>query len=284
MDLEIYRFTVGHARCYALKDAEDAGDTARAFRGADPAELAAAAERHGFDSERITLSFNCLLIELGGARILIDSGLGGKLFEHLGQLEIPLESIDALVLSHAHMDHYGGHLDAAGAKRFPAARYLMWGDEWRFYSSPAQLARDRKRLGQRFEMVERHFLPLGNHLELLDSTNPEIAPGITALPAPGHSRHHLAVELRSGREVLLFVGDAAIHPLAFERPEWGFVSDADPAAAIRSRRALADRALAHDALVMGYHFPFPGLGKLWHRRDGLVWGPRRVDAARPADG
>lgn len=284
MAFDTYRFTVGHAQCYALKDGESAGETSNAFRGADPAELALAAERHGFGPDRITLSFNCLLIELGGVRVLIDSGLGGKLFDHLETLQMPPASIDVLVLSHAHMDHYAGHLDEDGGKRFPNARYLMWADEWRHHSSAEQLARDRRRLGERFTTVEQRFLPLGPHLELLDTTNPEIVPGIVALLAPGHTAHHVAVELISGREALLFVGDAAVHPLAFERPEWGFIADGDARQATATRRILADRALASDALVIGYHFPFPGLGKLWHQRSGLVWGPRRIEAHPVGEG
>lgn len=278
MAFDLYPFTVGHARCTALKDAESEGDTANAFHHDDPEEFARAAARHGIDPERITLSYTCLLIELGGARVLIDGGAGGALFELLERLEIAPDTIDALVLSHAHMDHYAGHLDAEGAKRFPGARYLMWGDEWRHYTSDEQLARDRKRLGDNFATLEQHFLPLGEHLELLDTTNPEIVPGITAVPAPGHTHHHMAVELVSGREALLYLGDAAIHPLALERPEWGFIADVDAERAAATRKTLADRALARDALVMGYHFPFPGLGKLWHQRDALVWGPRRIEA------
>jgi glyoxylase-like metal-dependent hydrolase (beta-lactamase superfamily II) len=210
MAFDVYPFTVGHARCHALKDSESEGSTADAFRHDDPEAFARAAQRHGIDLERITLAYTCLLIDLGGARVLIDSGAGGALFDHLAGLEIDPASIDALVLSHAHMDHYGGHLDADGGKRFPNARYLMWGGEWERYSSEEHLARERKRLGERFAAIERYFLPLNAHLELLDSTNPEIIPGITAVPAPGHSHHHMAIELVSGRETLLFVAATGV--------------------------------------------------------------------------
>src|SRR5271169_5621089 len=42
--------------------------------------------------------------------------------------------------------------------------------------------------------------------------------------------------------------------------EWTPIFDYDPARAIKSRKAILDRVATDRVMVMGYHFPFPGIG------------------------
>lgn len=44
--------------------------------------------------------------------ILFDTGQGGALSSNLRQMQLPLESVDTIVLSHGHFDHTGGLADA----------------------------------------------------------------------------------------------------------------------------------------------------------------------------
>ncbi len=49
------------------------------------------------------------LVEYQGKRILFDTGNNGKIFEHnVGELQIDLKRLDAVVISHRHSDHTGG--------------------------------------------------------------------------------------------------------------------------------------------------------------------------------
>lgn len=50
----------------------------------------------------------CWLIEAGDRRILFDLGQGLALARNAATLEIDLEGVDAVVLSHGHYDHLGG--------------------------------------------------------------------------------------------------------------------------------------------------------------------------------
>jgi glyoxylase-like metal-dependent hydrolase (beta-lactamase superfamily II) len=65
-----------------------------------------------------------------------------------------------------------------------------------------------------------------------------IAPGITALLAPGHTPGHLCVVLSSGQERALLLGDAITCPLQLVEPAWHSMGDVDPALAAHTRERL----------------------------------------------
>jgi glyoxylase-like metal-dependent hydrolase (beta-lactamase superfamily II) len=98
----------------------------------------------------------------------------------------------------------------------------------------------------------------------------EIVPGITALPAPGHTPGQIALWVDSGGEQLLYLSDAVLHPIFLEHPDWYSVYDRDRPVALATMRRLVERAVDTGALVHGFHFdPAPGLGRI--RTDGNVW-------------
>ena len=69
---------------------------------------------------------NALLIESGGARILLDCGFGlGEVASRLARVGLDASSLDAIVVTHEHGDHGGGV--AKLAARFDIAVYLTRG-------------------------------------------------------------------------------------------------------------------------------------------------------------
>lgn len=50
----------------------------------------------------------CIYIEYGGKKILLDAGASDLFISNARKLQVPLEDVDAAVLSHAHHDHAGG--------------------------------------------------------------------------------------------------------------------------------------------------------------------------------
>jgi glyoxylase-like metal-dependent hydrolase (beta-lactamase superfamily II) len=94
--------------------------------------------------------------------------------------------------------------------------------------------------------------------------------------APGHTMHHIAVEIESNDEVVLVIADASIHPLNLEHPTWQWSRAASKEAGIQTSRYLARLAVEHHALVLGYHFPFPGIGHVLQKEDGFEWVPLAI--------
>jgi glyoxylase-like metal-dependent hydrolase (beta-lactamase superfamily II) len=90
----------------------------------------------------------------------------------------------------------------------------------------------------------------------------DVAPGVRTIRAPGHTPGHVGVEVRSEGETLLHLVDLALFPVHIEHPGWHAAFDLDPDALVASRERLFGRASETNALVMGYHFPTPGFGRI----------------------
>lgn len=211
-----------------------------------------------------------MLVETGDRRVLIDTGLGdvalpgsepnsGKLAPTLALLGIDPASIDTVVISHIHPDHIGGIVTDSGQAAFPNATHYVpqadldfWlplptdtpDDFANFFASVAQ---------QKLPIIERQIEPM--------SGETEIAPGVTALPAPGHTPGHYVVRISSEGEHLLNLADTALHHIiGMQQPGWYLGLEVDPVTAESTRRDLLQQASDERFKVFGYHFPFPGVG------------------------
>jgi hypothetical protein len=58
-----------------------------------------------------------------------------------------------------------------------------------------------------------------------------------------------------------------------ERPEWHAAVDFDPQQVEATRRRILTRAATEKALVLAFHFPFPGLGRVVQKGDEWQWQP-----------
>jgi glyoxylase-like metal-dependent hydrolase (beta-lactamase superfamily II) len=91
----------------------------------------------------------------------------------------------------------------------------------------------------------------------------ELAPGITSIPAYGHTPGHTAFAIASGGQSMLLLSDTTNNPWLFVRnPDWQAGFDMDGPMAVENRKRLLDRAAVDRMLVQGYHFPFPASGHI----------------------
>jgi len=250
---------VGDFRCYPISDGDHLYPRA-ALCGDDP-------ERSMGLPEKVLVPYTPLLVDTGSHRILIDTGAGplapstGHLEESLSRAGFQASDVDVVVVSHAHPDHIGGLAREDGTMRFPNARVLMSRREYDFWHSSDL----RGRLGSgsvygspELETlmgvwIDRYFAPVRDRLEWL-AGEAEIAPGIEAIDAPGHTPGHLGIAISSGTESLLFAGDVLIMPAQVVHPDWTSMFDLDAQQLISTRRRLLDRAATDRSIVFHYHF------------------------------
>ena len=276
MDDGCMPFQLGRVRCIALSDGSISYPLGHMFAGIPKGQVEEALRSHNLPVDFVTTPCTCLLIETGEHRVLVDLGAdrlmpnAGQLLRSLAAAGIAPTQIDTVVITHAHPAHVGGALDLEGGLIYTAARYFIGADEWAFWTSAAAY----RKASERHVAIARASLePLRDHLTLL-SEDSEVAPGVRVIAAPGHTPGHRVVSISSGRERLLYIGDAVMHVLHLEHPDWPSIYDTDPEQAQEIRRRFLSEAADEGALVMGHHLSLcPSLGYVARIGAGWRWEP-----------
>ncbi|MCL4254674.1 MAG: hypothetical protein KJ043_12975, partial [Anaerolineae bacterium] len=73
-----------------------------------------------------------------------------------------------------------------------------------------------------------------------------------------------------------YTSDAFIHPIHAENPHWKLGVDFDQEQAYTSKKSIVKSITEGDMLMLGYHFPFPGLGKIEKTAEGYYRFKRHV--------
>lgn len=219
----------------------------------------------------VTPPCNITLVRTPGETILIDVGAGphymsgaGKLGDNLEAAGIDRKSITKVVLTHAHPDHLWGLLDDFDdTLMFPNASYVMSTTEFEFWMAEdvaARLPVDRRNFAPG---AQRNLTSISDRLHLI-APGGDIASGIRAIDTAGHTAGHISVEIASGNEIALVLADALMHPIiSFAHPEWSPAADHhDPDRAIATRKRLLGRLASDNSLAIGFHLPFPGIGRV----------------------
>ena len=231
--------------------------------------------------DTVIFSVNAFLIRAGGRTALLETGSGNYLGPTLGHLignmkaaGVTPADIDTVLLTHMHPDHSAGLTDTTtGARNFPNAELVVHENEPRHWYDDGKMAAASdlyKHL--HFQMTREQTQPYLDRMRTF--VKGEVFPGVTAIPAHGHTPGHTAFLIESRNERLLVWGDTIHIPeVQFARPEIAMVPDTDPDAAVASRRRILDMAVSERLLVTGMHMHFPGFGHVARERDAFRFHP-----------
>ena len=262
-----FSFAIGEAQITVISDGFFETPASGLGINADPEEVQTFLAAHYLPTDTSLSHTNHLVIDIGDARVLVDVGSGNRFMPTAGRLMANLESagidpysITHVVITHAHPDHIWGIRDDFDEAILPDAQYFIGAAEHAFWlqdglaaSSPAEM--------QQFVVGAVNSLNVDGAEWTLVADGDEICPGVTVMETPGHTPGHISVHVESGGQQLVALGDSMNHAYTnFAHPDWfnGFDMDGDQTVA--TRQTMLDRAAEDGLTVVGYHFPFPGVG------------------------
>ena len=227
------------------------------------------------EQNRIRMNMNCVFIDTGYERVLIETGIGDKWSEkHVRMYGIDRkrsldESLQAIagvnaneitivINTHLHFDHAGGNTkhDASGTpiSSFPNARYFISRAEYEHAESPS----DRDRASY---LVE-NWRPLkeSGQVELKDADY-EVVPGLRMETHAGHNRSMQCWRLDRGGQTLF--GFADLVPTRAHVPfAWIMGYDLYPVETLEAKKRLLPQAARDGWACLFYHDPQQPLGRI----------------------
>jgi len=220
------------------------------------------------DQNRIRMNMNCVFVDTGKDKVLIETGIGEKWSPKLSSMYgidrkkslgetlvdkacVQPEEITIVVNTHLHFDHAGGNTrlnesnDAVPA--FPNARYFVSKSELDHAEHPSE--RDRA------SYIPANWKPLmkSGQLEAKDSDY-EVVPGLRMETWPGHNRSMQCWRLHSASETVF--GFADLIPMrAHVKLPWIMGYDLYPVKTLESKKKLLPQAIRERWLCLFYHEP-----------------------------
>ena len=235
----------------------------------NPAAQMLADQHIDFAAGKVLLVIQSHLVRFAGRTILIDACVGEhksrplrpdwnlrtgtQYLANLAAAGCTPEDIDIVMCTHLHADHLGWNTRLKSGRwvpTFPNARYVM----------------TQREIDQRAQDAAQS--PQANHGSYQDSVLPvldaglvkvakagdEIADGAKIIDLAGHSPGQIGLDLAAdARSRLIFCGDAIHSPVQVFHPEWFSNFCFDGEQAVRTRRALLERAVSEGLRLMPAH-------------------------------
>lgn len=224
------------------------------------------------ERNRIPMGLNCMLVTTPQGRILLDAGIGNKLDakkqdifaiepptieESLKALGLGVEDIDHVVFSHADFDHIGGATkrteDGRIVPAFPKATYHVRKEEWDDLTHP-NIRSKSTYFAENWQAIAEN-----DQVKLIERDG-EILPGIATYHTGGHTRGHVVIQITSGDEGAVYMGDLmpTHHHL---NPLWVMAYDNFPMTSIEQRGSWTRTIAERDWWLMFYHDVELGAGR-----------------------
>lgn len=269
-----YRYKIGDAQVNVISDGANTFPLPDHFvHNASKEQVNAALEKAFLPKDKMTITFAPLVINTGGKLVVIDTGNGPGAFAqskgNVGQFATNMKAagfdpgmVDMVVISHFHGDHVNGLLTADNNLAFPNAEVLVPAKEWAYWMDDGEMSRASNERMQGLFKNNRRVFETGLKKKVTPyEWGKDVAPGLLAVEAVGHTPGHTAYVLSSGSDKVFIQSDVTNLPALFvANPGWHLMFDQDFAQAEATRRKVYDMLVADRMRVQGFHYPFPANG------------------------
>lgn len=212
------------------------------------------------DKNQIALPTYPILIQNDEKLILIDTGMGNNklsdkqkrnfgvdydsnIASDLAELNLTLEDIDVVIMTHMHFDHACGLTTKDGDAVFKNATHYIQQDEWHEFQSP--------NIRSKSTYWDKNNGSFREKLILFDKEM-EVYPGVKVFHTGGHSFGHSIVTIESEGEKAVHMGDI-LPTNAHTNPLWVTAYDDYPMQSIREKERLTPYFIQNDFWFLFYH-------------------------------
>lgn len=275
-----YRMELGDFQVFAISDGTIPLNLKGLLHETRSGEVRELLHRNYLDTI-VETSITAYLIVANDQLILIDAGCGNLMGATLGKLKKNLmaagflpENINAILLTHLHVDHIGGLIEG-DKMAFPNATVYISKPEVAFWLTSANKGKANKRAQPFFDPAQTAIMPYQKAGRVKTYEPGTILfPGISSLASAGHTPGHSCYVIESKGQKLAFWGDI-IHAGAvqFSDPAITIDFDVDLTAAAAARRTIFDDAVKKGYWIAATHLSFPGLGHLSIEGKHYQWLP-----------
>lgn len=276
----VQTLTVGNTKITYLMDGGSLTDASIVYPTSDKKTW------KGYDDlldqeKKLVITHGGFLIEIGDQKILMDLGygegmhleipdlglfLGGEYMNSLKKTGISPEEITDVFYTHLHCDHVGWtsrKTDNGYVLNFPNARHWCSKKDWDYWPE------DTTGLGPDEESVVGVLKDVIRFVE----DGQEIAPGLRAYNAFGHTPGLMLLKLEEAGTTVWFAADIFHCAVQFRNPEWYAMFDVDHVAAAATREKYLPLFAEENTIIAEGHFADSAFGKVVKENGNYVWKP-----------
>ncbi|MGE1175383.1 MBL fold metallo-hydrolase [Pseudomonas sp. BW7P1] len=277
-----FRLALGDYEVTALFDGYN-DLSPRLLQGMSQSQIRALLARRSIETPGVQTAFNAFLVNTGKQLVLVDTGAGQCIGATAGQLSANMqaagykpEQVDAILLTHLHLDHVCGLVDGQQQPIFTNATVYAAKAEADYWLDPQALAKAPAGAREFFKIAQDSTAPYiaaGRFKTFAAGQSP--LPGVVdATLEAGHTPGSTTYRFISQNQSIVFMGDL-VHNLAvqFDHPEVAISFDVNSQQAIKSRNAVFSAAAASKTWVTAAHLPFPGIGHITAVDKHFQWVP-----------